>query len=152
MARKLTDRELSTILHALRVLQGDCTWDDDKCIAHFEDVLPLNTVEIDYLCEDLNSGEFDPAIPVIVVDDGSVDAVLGIGATDFYIWDWCDFNSYPCAYYWDYPPEILAKIKAEFHPKTLRQIEEKVAREMAEDIEARASVILADPFHMVPAC
>ena len=57
--RILTDSELATILHALRVLQ--CAGRIEGCAAglceHFEDAEELNNAEIDELCESLNCGE-----------------------------------------------------------------------------------------------
>lgn len=57
--RILTDSELATVLHALRVLQ--CNGRIEGCAAglcdHFEDAVELNDAEIDELCESLKGGE-----------------------------------------------------------------------------------------------
>ena len=47
----MNDREVATVLHALRSLQFGCG--SEEC-DHFEDVEPLNTDEIDVLCERIN--------------------------------------------------------------------------------------------------
>jgi hypothetical protein len=57
MSRKLNDKEMATILHALRVYQlalevGDNP-QEDGC-DHFEDCSPLSILEIDTLCESIN--------------------------------------------------------------------------------------------------
>jgi len=62
----LNDREVATVLHALRSLQFGCN--SDEC-DHFDDnVEPLNSDEIDALCERINlapkhasSNSFDPS-------------------------------------------------------------------------------------------
>lgn len=57
--RILTDSELATILHALRVLQ--CEGRIEGCAAglceHFADADELSISEIDELCESLNCGD-----------------------------------------------------------------------------------------------
>lgn len=54
-ARTLTDREIGTILAALRYWQQDLEANDDPPISeHFEDVRPLTADEVDDLCERLN--------------------------------------------------------------------------------------------------
>ena len=49
---KLTYRELSTILAALRLFQSERDWGRD--LPHFDDCTPLDDAEIDELCERLN--------------------------------------------------------------------------------------------------
>jgi hypothetical protein len=56
--RKLTDRDLATILHGLRLVQelagdssGDCR--QGTC-EHFDEARPLAPEEIDELCEAIN--------------------------------------------------------------------------------------------------
>ena len=57
---KLTDRQLATILHALRMLQESETHNTKACTngkcAHFADVEEMDNEEIDKLCESLNMG------------------------------------------------------------------------------------------------
>jgi hypothetical protein len=56
--RQLTDRELATILYALRGTQYDIeTGVDISDSLHFVDCDPLNAEEIEALCEDLNFGD-----------------------------------------------------------------------------------------------
>lgn len=52
----LTDRELATVLAALRQWQMDFEANPDEMAdsVHFEDHEPLTSVEIDVLCERLN--------------------------------------------------------------------------------------------------
>ncbi len=53
---KLSDRELATLLAALRYWQQDLTESEEGPISeHFEDVEPLTVEEIDDLCERLNT-------------------------------------------------------------------------------------------------
>ncbi len=58
---QLNDRQVATILHALRTLQ--CEGRIEGCAAgdceHFADEEELTDEEIDELCEDLNCGEYD---------------------------------------------------------------------------------------------
>lgn len=57
---KLTDRELATILAALRYWQQDLAENPDGPISeHFEEATPLTVEEIDELCERLNRGGND---------------------------------------------------------------------------------------------
>lgn len=52
---RLTDRELATVLAALRYWQIDLDANNGVPICeHFEDVTPLTVDEIDELCERLN--------------------------------------------------------------------------------------------------
>lgn len=53
----LTDRQLATVLAALRYWQQDMIEDPDTEIIspHFEDHEPLTAGEIDDLCEELNT-------------------------------------------------------------------------------------------------
>lgn len=56
----LSDRQLATILAALRFWQSRVTrWKDEKFCGggHFCSVEPLTNEEIDELCEDLNTEE-----------------------------------------------------------------------------------------------
>jgi hypothetical protein len=55
---QLSDRELATVLAALRYWQDEMRPGDvPLCYPeHFEDVTPLTTDEIDSLCERLNGG------------------------------------------------------------------------------------------------
>ena len=50
----LTDRELATVLWALRRLQNALDTEDQKGYVHFEEHDPLTSDEIDALCERLN--------------------------------------------------------------------------------------------------
>jgi hypothetical protein len=50
--KKLNDRELATVLAALRTAQEDRPIFEQ--MPHFEDVEPLDDDEIDALCEELN--------------------------------------------------------------------------------------------------
>ena len=77
-----TDRELATVLHALRVLQevrgneflGGC-WHHEKqrvgqgqmltSCDHFEECKPLSNPEIDAFCERLNLGPDQPQEPTL---------------------------------------------------------------------------------------
>lgn len=53
---KLTDRELATVLAALRYWQQDLAENPDGPISeHFESHSPLTSDEIDALCERLNT-------------------------------------------------------------------------------------------------
>ena len=56
----LTDRELATVLAALRYWQQDLAQNEDEgpiCPDHFDEVItPLSVEEIDALCERLNGG------------------------------------------------------------------------------------------------
>jgi hypothetical protein len=57
MTVRLTERELATVLAALRYWQQDLTENDDGPISleHFDDrITPLTSLEIDLLCEHLN--------------------------------------------------------------------------------------------------
>ena len=65
MKNTLTDRELATVLHALRKLQD--TANCNYVCEHFDEHEPLNDDEIDELCERLN---FDD--PAQVEGDGEV--------------------------------------------------------------------------------
>lgn len=56
----LSDRQLATILAALRHWQSHVTrWEDEEFCGggHFYSVEPLTNEEIDELCEDLNTEE-----------------------------------------------------------------------------------------------
>jgi len=55
----LTDRELATVLAALRQWQMDCEANPDELSdsVHFETHQPLTSAEIDDLCERLNLEE-----------------------------------------------------------------------------------------------
>ncbi|MHB1892726.1 MAG: hypothetical protein ACYCTZ_04400 [Candidatus Dormibacteria bacterium] len=54
----LSDRELATVLAALRYWQGECGPEDAEAadMVHFDRCTPLTTAEIDELCERLNVG------------------------------------------------------------------------------------------------
>ena len=55
---KLSDRELATVLAALRYWQDEMApYEDGSTSEHFQEVTPLTTKEIDDLCERLNTGE-----------------------------------------------------------------------------------------------
>jgi hypothetical protein len=54
MPIQLTDRELATVLAALRYWQQDLAENDGPISEHFADVTPLSVEEIDDLCERLN--------------------------------------------------------------------------------------------------
>jgi len=54
MAHKLSDSELATILHALRMFQIERIGEDEDGCDHFEDCQPLTNPEIDDLCELIN--------------------------------------------------------------------------------------------------
>ena len=56
MPAPLTDRELATVLAALRRWQQDLAENDGPISAHFADQTPLSVEEIDELCERLNCG------------------------------------------------------------------------------------------------
>jgi len=63
MAVKLSERELATMLAALRYWQQDLAANDDPPISeHFEEVTPLTPDEIDDLAEKLNRTE--PGTPL----------------------------------------------------------------------------------------
>jgi hypothetical protein len=51
MKRELNERELATVLAALRIFQRD----PDPTMEHFDEVEPLSADEIDELCEELNT-------------------------------------------------------------------------------------------------
>ena len=55
----LNERELATVLAALRYWQQDLAENDGPISEHFADETPLTVEEIDALCERLNC---DPAI------------------------------------------------------------------------------------------
>ena len=61
---KFTERELSTMLHALRIIQ--CEGRLEGCAAgmceHFDEDTPLTNAEIDELCEKINVDETQDAI------------------------------------------------------------------------------------------
>jgi len=60
---RLSDRELATVLAALRYFQQDLATNDDPPISeHFEEVTPLTPDEIDDLCEKINRTE--PGTPI----------------------------------------------------------------------------------------
>jgi hypothetical protein len=55
----MSDRELATVLAALRYWQQDLAENEDDgpiCQEHFDKVTPLTVEEIDELCERLNGG------------------------------------------------------------------------------------------------
>jgi hypothetical protein len=56
MTLRLSDRELATVLVALRYWQQDLAANDDEgpISEHFDAVTPLSVEEIDDLCERLN--------------------------------------------------------------------------------------------------
>jgi hypothetical protein len=54
----VTERELATVLHALRVVQDGPVQESAAC-DHFEDVPELTNPEIDQLCERIGSGPYD---------------------------------------------------------------------------------------------
>jgi hypothetical protein len=54
MTRILNDREVATILHALRLFQDDRHKGDCEGCDHFAEVKPLANDEIDALCESIN--------------------------------------------------------------------------------------------------
>ena len=59
MIARLSDRELATVLAALRYWQQDLADNEEEgpiCQEHFEEVTPLSVAEIDELCERLNCG------------------------------------------------------------------------------------------------
>jgi ribosomal protein S27AE len=59
--RNLTDRELATVLAALRISQNHpAGWMSD----HFSEVKPLTNDDIDALCEELNTTGLKPAVIV----------------------------------------------------------------------------------------
>lgn len=61
VANKLTYKELSTVLAALRLFQNNVEAGETlpKDFNHFDEVAPLTTEEIDDLCERLNTEEGD---------------------------------------------------------------------------------------------
>jgi hypothetical protein len=68
MPIQLTDRELATVLAALRYWQQDLAENDDGPISdHFIDHTPLTVEEIDDLCERLNVS------PVVLLTEGSIE-------------------------------------------------------------------------------
>ena len=57
---QLTDRELATILAALRHWQATVNDDERNAFSHFcEDIEPLSDAEIDTLCEVINVASLD---------------------------------------------------------------------------------------------
>jgi hypothetical protein len=52
--RKLTDREVATILHALRIFQHDGPGAEAGSCDHFEECQPLTNSEVDALCKSIN--------------------------------------------------------------------------------------------------
>ena len=59
MMARLSDRELATVLAALRYWQQDLADHEDEgpiCQEYFAEVTPLRVAEIDDLCERLNCG------------------------------------------------------------------------------------------------
>lgn len=58
MIVRLTNRELATVLAALRYRQQALAANGDEGARseHFDDVTPLSVEEIDHLCERLNGG------------------------------------------------------------------------------------------------
>lgn len=62
------DRELATVLHGLRMAQEQITGDGDcwtRACDHFDEVEPMNDIEIDALCERLNLAPEKPQEIVI---------------------------------------------------------------------------------------
>ena len=59
MPIQLSDRELATVLAALRYWQQDLAENDGPISEHFDEHTPLTVEEIDDLCERLN---LNPAI------------------------------------------------------------------------------------------
>ena len=61
MPVQLTERELATVLAALRYWQQDLAENEGPISEHFAEVTPLSVEEIDDLCERLNcSASFGP--------------------------------------------------------------------------------------------
>jgi len=56
MPAQFTDRELATVLAALRYWQQDLSENDGPISEHLDEHAPLTVVEIDDLCERLNCG------------------------------------------------------------------------------------------------
>jgi hypothetical protein len=56
MTVRLADRELATVLAALRYWQQDLAENDGPICEHFDEHTPLTVEEIDDLCERLNCG------------------------------------------------------------------------------------------------
>jgi hypothetical protein len=54
MRPQISDRELATVLAALRYWQQDLAENDRPISEHFESETPLTVEEIDMLCERLN--------------------------------------------------------------------------------------------------
>jgi len=55
---ELSDREVATVLAALRYWQGECGPENAEATdnVHFDECAPLTMTEIDGLCERLNAG------------------------------------------------------------------------------------------------
>lgn len=53
---ELSDREMATVLAALRYWEGECGPEDTEAadMVHFDGCTPLTVAEIDELCERLN--------------------------------------------------------------------------------------------------
>ncbi|MBM4072699.1 MAG: hypothetical protein FJ271_27800 [Planctomycetes bacterium] len=56
MMIQISDRELATVLAALRYWQQDLAENDGPISEHFAEQTPLSVEEIDDLCERLNFG------------------------------------------------------------------------------------------------
>lgn len=57
---QLSDRDMATILAALRYWQATVNDDERKAFPHFaEDIEPLSDAEIDTLCEVINVASLD---------------------------------------------------------------------------------------------
>jgi hypothetical protein len=56
MRNRMNDRELATVLAALRYWQQDLAENDSPISEHFAEHTPLTVEEIDDLCERLNCG------------------------------------------------------------------------------------------------
>jgi hypothetical protein len=74
----LSNREIATILCALRLHQEDFDWDFVKSLQWFEDTTPLDEKEIDTLCEKLNLGELEIVLKLTLTGEDKHDAIKSI--------------------------------------------------------------------------
>lgn len=162
MKRELDKSDIATILAALRLFQEKYENDDEHAVyedweEHFTDddgelIAPLGSDDINTLCEEINCGQVElrsERLPIVVVEGGCVQEVLNVKGYD--VWDWDNFSDAPCEH-WDGVGEGLRdNIRATFSALAIRQIQEHLGAEMAEEIELENKRKNADPFWMVEA-